>query len=34
MIVSAWAAYFFNNKWLAAILSGLSIAPNVFLILV
>lgn len=34
MIICAWAAYLSNKKWLAAILSGLSIAPNVFLILV
>jgi len=34
MIISAWGAYLSNKKWLAAILSGLSIAPNVFLILV
>jgi hypothetical protein len=33
MIISAWVSYFSDNKWLAAILSSLSIAPNVFLIL-
>ena len=33
MIIGAWVSYYFNKKWLAAIFSGLSIAPNVFLIL-
>ena len=34
MIISAWAVYFSDKKWLAAIFSGLSIAPNLLLILV